>query len=65
MRSCSTSAAKNPGEKEFHQAVHEVAMTVMPFIEEKPIYEKAKVLERIAEPERVVMFRVPWMNRQR
>ncbi|MEO8085310.1 MAG: NADP-specific glutamate dehydrogenase [Bacteroidota bacterium] len=56
--------AKNPGEKEFHQAVHEVAMTVLPFIEDKPVYEKAKILERIAEPERVVMFRVPWMNDQ-
>jgi glutamate dehydrogenase (NADP+) len=54
--------AKNPGEVEFHQAVHEVAMTVMPFIESHPHYEEAKILERIAEPERVVMFRVPWMN---
>src|SRR5436190_10595860 len=55
-------AAKNPGESEFHQAVKEVAETVMPFIEMHPQYEKAKILERIAEPERVVMFRVPWMN---
>ena len=54
--------AKNPGETEFHQAVHEVASSVMPFIEDQPHYEKAKILERIAEPERVVMFRVPWMN---
>jgi glutamate dehydrogenase/leucine dehydrogenase len=54
--------AKNPGESEFHQAVHEVATNVMPFIEENPQYAKAKILERIAEPERVVMFRVPWID---
>jgi glutamate dehydrogenase (NADP+) len=53
---------KNPGESEFHQAVREVAESVMPFIEEHPIYEEAKILERIAEPERVIMFRVPWMD---
>src|SRR6185369_10256139 len=56
--------AKNPGEPEFHQAVYEVASTVMPFIEEHPQYKKAKILERIAEPERVVMFRVPWIDDQ-
>ena len=54
--------SKNPGESEFHQAVKEVAETVMPFIEMHPQYEKARILDRIAEPERVVMFRVPWMN---
>lgn len=54
--------AKNPGEKEFHQAVQEVAESVMPYIEKNPKYKKAKVLERIAEPERVVMFRVPWLD---
>lgn len=54
--------AKNPGETEFHQAVHEVAETVIPFIKNHPKYEKAKVLERIAEPERVIMFRVPWID---
>ena len=54
--------AKNPGEKEFHQAVQEVAETVIPFIEENPKYKAAKILERIAEPERVIMFRVPWTN---
>jgi glutamate dehydrogenase (NADP+) len=53
---------KNPGEVEFHQAVREVAESVMPFIEEHPIYQEAKILERIAEPERVIMFRVPWMD---
>ena len=53
---------KNPGEKEFHQAVREVTESLMPFIEKNPKYKKAKILERIAEPERVVMFRVPWLD---
>ncbi|KYK29792.1 glutamate dehydrogenase [Thermoplasmatales archaeon SG8-52-1] len=52
----------NPGEKEFHQAVREVAESIMPFINKNPKYKKAKILERIAEPERVVMFRVPWVD---
>lgn len=56
--------AKNPNEPEFHQAVEEVAMTLIPFINEHPEYEKAKILERIAEPERVIMFRVPWVDDQ-
>jgi len=54
--------AKNPGEVEFHQAVREVAETVIPFIEENPKYKESKILERISEPERVIMFRVPWMD---
>ncbi|MFZ5939466.1 MAG: NADP-specific glutamate dehydrogenase [Bacteroidota bacterium] len=54
--------AKNPAEPEFHQAVHEVAESLIPFIEENPKYKHAKVLERIAEPERVIIFRVPWIN---
>ncbi|MFA5795303.1 MAG: NADP-specific glutamate dehydrogenase [Candidatus Brocadiia bacterium] len=54
--------AKNPGEKEFHQAVFEVASSLMPFIEKNPKYKRAKILERIAEPERVIMFRVPWLD---
>ena len=53
---------KNPGEVEFHQAVREVVESVMPFIEENPKYQKAKILERIVEPERVIMFRVPWLD---
>lgn len=56
--------ARNPHEPEFLQAVLEVAETVIPFIEEHPKYANAKILERIAEPERVIMFRVPWMNDQ-
>jgi glutamate dehydrogenase/leucine dehydrogenase len=55
-------SAKNPGEKEFHQAVQEVAESLVPFIEENPKYKHAKILERLAEPERVLIFRVPWLD---
>ena len=54
--------AKNPGEHEFHQAVREVLESVLPVIEATPAYRKAKILERIVEPERVMMFRVPWVD---
>jgi glutamate dehydrogenase/leucine dehydrogenase len=54
--------AKNPGEKEFHQAVKEVAESLVPFIEENPKYKVAKILERMAEPERTILFRVPWVD---
>ena len=54
--------AKNPAEPEFHQAVHEVAESLIPFIEENPKYKHAKILERIAEPERILMFRIPWLD---
>jgi len=54
--------AKNPSEVEFHQAVLEVSESLIPFIEENPKYKHAKILERIAEPERVLMFRVPWQD---
>jgi len=54
--------AKNPSEPEFHQAVHEVAESLIPFVEEHPKYKHSRILERIAEPERVVIFRVPWIN---
>ena len=54
--------AKNPAETEYHQAVQEVAESLIPFIEENPKYKHAKILERIAEPERVLMFRVPWVD---
>ena len=53
---------KNPGEPEFHQAVREVVESVMPFIQKNPKYQEAKILERMIEPERVIMFRVPWLN---
>ena len=54
--------ARNPGESEFHQAVQEVVESLMPFIAENPKYKHAKILERITEPERVIMFRVPWLD---
>jgi glutamate dehydrogenase (NADP+) len=53
---------KNPGETEFHQAVQEVVESVTPFIEKNPKYQQAKILERMVEPERVIMFRVPWQD---
>lgn len=54
--------ARNPGEKEFHQAVKEVLESVAPYIVEHPYLMDQKILERIAEPERVIMFRVPWLD---
>ncbi|MFA5863414.1 MAG: NADP-specific glutamate dehydrogenase [Phycisphaerae bacterium] len=54
--------SKNPGEKEFHNAVQEVAKSVMPVIDQNPKYRKTKILERMVEPERVIIFRVPWMD---
>ncbi len=54
--------ARNPHEYEFHQAVQEVVESVMPFIEENPQYKQAKILERVSEPERIIMFRVPWQD---
>jgi len=54
--------AKDPAQPEFHQAVFEVANSLMPFLEKNPKYQKAKILDRICEPERVIMFRVPWMD---
>ncbi len=54
--------ARNGAEPEFIQAVHEVAESVIPFIEENPKYKKARILERITEPERTIMFRVSWTD---
>ncbi|MEZ4440539.1 MAG: NADP-specific glutamate dehydrogenase [Polyangiaceae bacterium] len=54
--------AKNPDQPQFHQAVHEVIETVWPVIEKNPQYRQMKVLERLVEPERVIMFRVPWVD---
>ena len=55
---------KNPGENEFHQAVKEVVESVAPMIMAYPYLREQKVMERIVEPERVIMFRVPWMDDQ-
>jgi glutamate dehydrogenase (NADP+) len=54
--------AKNPGESEFHQAVEEVVESLTIVLERHPEYRKAKILERMIEPERVIMFRVPWQD---
>ena len=56
--------AKNPAEPEFHQAVEEVAESLELVLERHPEYRSAKILERIVEPERVILFRVPWMDDQ-
>jgi len=53
---------RNSNEPEFLQAVHEVAETVIPFIENNPKYQGKKLLERMAEPERTIIFRVPWVD---
>jgi glutamate dehydrogenase (NADP+) len=53
---------RDPGEREFHQAVSEVLESVMPVMEQNPEYRNAKILERLVEPDRVVMFRVPWSD---
>ncbi|MEY2579082.1 MAG: glutamate dehydrogenase, partial [Verrucomicrobiota bacterium] len=54
--------AKNPGEPEFHQAVQEVVESLALVLDQHPEYRKAKIIERIIEPERVIMFRVPWQD---
>ena len=54
--------AKNPSEKEFHQAVEEVMESIWPVIDQNPRYRSANILDRIVEPERVIMFRVPWTD---
>jgi len=55
---------RDPGEKEFHQAVEEVMESVLPVLERNPQYRKEAVLERIVEPERIILFRVLWMDDQ-
>ena len=54
--------AKNPAEPEFHQAVQEVLESLAPVVERRPEFRTARILERMVEPERVVMFRVPWQD---
>ena len=53
---------RNPGEREFHQAVREVLESLEPVVEAHPEYRKERILERLLEPERVIMFRVPWVD---
>ena len=54
--------AKNPAQPEFHQAVEEVVASLLPVIDKHPEYRKANILERIVEPERVILFRIPWVD---
>ena len=54
--------SRDPGEKEFHQAVSEVMDSVKPVLDRYPEYRKTAALERISEPERIILFRVPWMD---
>ena len=54
--------ARNPAEAEFHQAAEEVAESLEIVLDKNPRYREAKILERISEPERVIMFRVPWVD---
>ena len=56
--------ARNPAEPEFHQAVEEVAESLELVLRRRPEYGSAKILERMIEPERVIMFRVPWVDDQ-
>ena len=55
---------KHPGESEYLQAVKEVLISVKDVYNEHPEFEKAKIIERIVEPERIIMFRVPWVDDQ-
>ncbi|WP_299977002.1 NADP-specific glutamate dehydrogenase [Desulfobacula sp.] len=56
--------ARDPFEKEFHQAVREVAESVKPVLDQNPEYRHARIMERIVEPERMIQFRVPWVDDQ-
>ena len=56
--------ARDPNEREFHQAVSEVVESIKPVLDRNPRYRQEKILERITEPERVIMFRVSWMDDQ-
>jgi glutamate dehydrogenase/leucine dehydrogenase len=53
---------RNPGESEFHQAVREVTESLMPYILEHPKYKQAQILERLTEPDRIIIFRVTWVD---
>ena len=55
---------RDPQEREFHQAVSEVMESVKPVLDQNPIYRQAKIPERLVEPERVIMFRIPWSDEQ-
>ena len=54
--------ARDPHQPEFHQAVKEVVESIWPFLQANPRYRQGALLERLSEPERVIMFRVPWVD---
>ncbi|HIS03958.1 MAG TPA: NADP-specific glutamate dehydrogenase, partial [Candidatus Pullichristensenella avicola] len=53
---------RNPGEPEFHQAASEVLESLAPVVDKDPVYRRNAILERMVEPDRVILFRVPWMD---
>ena len=55
---------RNPGEPEFHQAVQEVVSSLLPFLESHPRYADSAILERMTEPDRIIIFRVCWLDDQ-
>jgi glutamate dehydrogenase (NADP+) len=57
-----TAVSRNAGEPEFHQALHEVLESIGPVLDQHPEYLEAGILERLVEPERQIMFRVPWVD---
>lgn len=59
-----TVISRNPGEEEFHQAVSLFLKSIMPVLEKNPVYKEKRILEQLVEPERVIMFRVPWTDDQ-
>jgi len=62
MRVLEETKRKSPNEPEFHQAMTEILTTLAPFVDANPKYEKESILERLVEPERVIMFRIPWVD---
>ena len=62
MRVLEETKRKSPNEPEFHQAMTEILTTLAPFVDANPEYEKESILERLVEPERVIMFRIPWVD---
>lgn len=55
-------AAKHPGESEYLQAVHEVLLSIEEVYNQHPEFEKAKLIERLVEPDRIITFKVPWVD---
>ncbi len=58
-------AAKHPGESEYLQAVHEVLLSIEEVYNQHPEFEKAKLIERLVEPDRIITFKVPWVSKLR